>query len=63
MSSSRESFAKVVLEGALESRGMVSFADSLSPEQVESIRAYVIASARLLQSQEAASTHAEAAKR
>ncbi|MBL8270253.1 PQQ-dependent dehydrogenase, methanol/ethanol family [Steroidobacter sp.] len=49
-----ESFTKVVLEGALEPRGMISFAGSLTAEQVESIRAYVISSARLLQAQEAA---------
>lgn len=48
----RESFAKVVLDGALEPRGMISFAGSLTPEQVESIRAYVISSARLLQAQD-----------
>lgn len=53
MSGHRGSFAKVVLEGALEPRGMISFAGSLTSEQVESIRAYVISSARLLQSQEA----------
>lgn len=53
MSGHRESFAKVVLDGALEPRGMISFADSLSAEQVESIRAYVNSSAQLLHAQEA----------
>lgn len=53
MSSHRESFATVVLEGALESRGMISFADTLSADQVESIRAYVNSSARVLHKQEA----------
>jgi quinohemoprotein ethanol dehydrogenase len=46
------SFAKVVLDGALEPRGMISFAGSLTPEQVEAIRAYVISSAKVLQAQE-----------
>lgn len=54
LSGHSESFAKVVLEGALEPRGMISFAGSLTAEQVESIRAFVISSARLLQEQEAA---------
>ncbi|HEY0938496.1 MAG TPA: PQQ-dependent dehydrogenase, methanol/ethanol family [Steroidobacter sp.] len=49
-----DAFAKVVLGGALESRGMISFAGSLTSEQAESIRAYVISSAKVLQTQEAA---------
>jgi alcohol dehydrogenase (cytochrome c)/quinohemoprotein ethanol dehydrogenase len=48
------SFANVVLDGALEQRGMIAFAGTLTAEQVESIRAFVISSAQLLQSQEAA---------
>jgi PQQ-dependent dehydrogenase (methanol/ethanol family) len=32
----------VVMEGALRSNGMVSFADNLTPEQAEAIRAYVL---------------------
>ncbi|MFC4312666.1 PQQ-dependent dehydrogenase, methanol/ethanol family [Steroidobacter flavus] len=52
MTGHQESFANVVLKGALEPRGMISFAGSLTAEQVESIRAYVISSARVLQKQE-----------
>jgi len=37
----RESWHGIVLNGALSSRGMVSFAPWLKPEQVEAIRAYV----------------------
>ena len=35
----------VVLDGNLASNGMVSFADHLSPEQTEAVRAYVLAQA------------------
>ncbi len=33
---------EIILEGALEERGMVSFKDALSEEEVQNIRAYVI---------------------
>ena len=39
---SAKGWATVVHDGALQSRGMVGFADVLSPEQIDSIRAYVI---------------------
>jgi alcohol dehydrogenase (cytochrome c)/quinohemoprotein ethanol dehydrogenase len=32
----------VVRDGALQSKGMVGFANVLSPEQIDAIRAYVI---------------------
>ena len=35
----------VVIDGNLAANGMVSFADHLTPDQVESIRAYVLAQA------------------
>jgi len=47
----REAFEGVVLKGALNDRGMVSFAGHLSADQVEAIRAYISAGARLLQKQ------------
>jgi PQQ-dependent dehydrogenase (methanol/ethanol family) len=42
---SQESFAAVVLDGLLERTGMVSFAGTLSAEDAEAVRAYVIARA------------------
>ena len=44
-SASEELWNSVVVGGALQSNGMVSFADVLSPEDVEAIRAYVVAQA------------------
>jgi alcohol dehydrogenase (cytochrome c)/quinohemoprotein ethanol dehydrogenase len=41
-----EAFRRPPLEGLLEARGMPSFAGSLDQAAVESIRAYVIQSAR-----------------
>jgi mono/diheme cytochrome c family protein/outer membrane protein assembly factor BamB len=41
-----EAFRTVVLEGALASRGMVSFAKFLSPADAEAIRAYIIKESR-----------------
>lgn len=43
----------IVIGGALESRGMVSFAKMLSPEQAESIRQYVGGQAKVLAAQKA----------
>lgn len=51
MIGSREAFDNVVLQGVLKERGMVSFAGHLSAGQVESIRAYISSSARVLQTQ------------
>ena len=42
---SKEAWAAVLLEGALESRGMVSFSNLLSAEQAESIRGYIVSAA------------------
>lgn len=42
MSAAKESFADVVLHGALADNGMIAFDDSLSEGQVEAIRAYVL---------------------
>jgi quinohemoprotein ethanol dehydrogenase len=58
MTGHQASFANIVLDGALEPRGMISFAGSLTAGQVESIRAYVISSARVLQAQEAGEARA-----
>ena len=44
-------FQSVVLGGARKSRGMASFARFLSPDQVESIRAYILQEARVAQAQ------------
>ncbi len=42
-------FKSVVLDGALKSQGMVSFARYLTPKQVEDLRAYIISEARKTQ--------------
>ncbi len=42
MITSNEAFKAVVLDGALKSNGMVSFSKFLTPEQAESIRAYIL---------------------
>ncbi len=47
MITSTESFNSVVLEGALESRGMASFAEALSADEVESIRAFIVSQANV----------------
>lgn len=39
---SAELFKAIVLDGVLESNGMVSFRDSLKPEDAEAVRAYVV---------------------
>ncbi len=44
-SASKELWEAVIIDGALQSNGMVSFADVLSPEDVEAIRAYVVTQA------------------
>jgi quinohemoprotein ethanol dehydrogenase len=42
MLAAKESFAAVVLGGALQANGMSSFKERLSPDEVESVRAYLI---------------------
>ena len=42
MLAAKESFASVVLGGALQANGMASFKERLSPDEVESIRAYMV---------------------
>lgn len=42
MLAAKESFAAVVLGGALQANGMASFKDRLSADEAESIRAYLI---------------------
>ena len=37
-----DAFRTVVVDGALESRGMVSFRDRIAPQDVEAIRAYLV---------------------
>jgi mono/diheme cytochrome c family protein len=39
---SPELFSAIVIDGILQQNGMVSFRDSLTPEQADSIRAYVV---------------------
>jgi quinohemoprotein ethanol dehydrogenase len=46
-------FKSVVIDGALKSRGMVSFAKYMSPKDAEDIRAYLITLARAKQAQDA----------
>jgi quinohemoprotein ethanol dehydrogenase len=43
----------IVIDGALEPNGMVGWSQFLTPEDAESIRAYVAAQARILQQTEA----------
>jgi quinohemoprotein ethanol dehydrogenase len=45
MAASAEAWRKVVLEGVLAENGMISFADYLSAEDAENVRAYVLAQA------------------
>ena len=45
---STDAFKAIVLEGALASNGMVSYQNSLSPEEAEAIRAYLVNSAHSL---------------
>ncbi|MFN2330155.1 MAG: cytochrome c, partial [Chromatocurvus sp.] len=46
IAASAEAWSDVVLEGKLADNGMVSFAEYLTPEDAEAIRAYVIRQAR-----------------
>ena len=52
MLTSAEAWNAVVIGGALKERGMISFADHISGEDAEDLRAYVAARARLLQKAE-----------
>ena len=45
ITASPEAWRSVVMEGSLAANGMVSFADYLSPEDAENVRAYVLAQA------------------
>lgn len=58
---SKEAFAKVVYDGVLESRGMVSFADRMSRDDVEALRAYLADRAAQLKADEDAEQAARAA--
>ena len=42
MIGSAEAIKSVVIDGALQHKGMVSFSSALKPEDVESIRQYLI---------------------
>jgi quinohemoprotein ethanol dehydrogenase len=52
MLTSKDAWHTVVIDGALSERGMASWAKFLSPDQVETIRAYVGEEARKLRRQE-----------
>jgi len=52
--SDREVFQAIVIGGALEANGMVSFRDQLTPEQAESVRAYLSREAEKLKASEGA---------
>ncbi len=56
-----EAFKTIVLDGALSKNGMVSFAKAIKPEDVEAIRAYLVAKATDAKSHEQAATPAAAA--
>jgi mono/diheme cytochrome c family protein len=47
--SNAQAWKAIVIDGGLESQGMASFRDYLSPAQAESIRAYMAGEARALQ--------------
>jgi quinohemoprotein ethanol dehydrogenase len=42
MLASPEAFSSIVLDGALQAAGMASFKGKVSPDELESIRAYLI---------------------
>lgn len=44
---SKEAWSSVVRDGVLSGKGMASFKDAYSPEEIETIRAYVIARAQI----------------
>jgi len=47
ISASKEAWKSIVLDGSLASRGMVSFAAQLDPDEAEAIRAYVVKQAHV----------------
>jgi hypothetical protein len=42
MINSADSFRTIVMDGALEARGMVSFRDRITPADAEAVRAYLV---------------------
>ena len=56
----KDAWHKVVIDGALNANGMISWAKELTPEQAESIRTYVGAQAQKLQRKLAATAAAAA---
>jgi alcohol dehydrogenase (cytochrome c)/quinohemoprotein ethanol dehydrogenase len=48
MLNTRETFASIVIDGALQANGMSSFKERLTPDEVESVRAYMIERANTL---------------
>jgi quinohemoprotein ethanol dehydrogenase len=60
---SPELFASIVLDGVRSQNGMVSFANILTPETAEDVRAYLIERANVtLQAQQAAQAARQAAQ-
>ena len=55
--SSAALWKNIVIDGALEPNGMIGWSQFLSPEEAETIRAYVAAQARTLQRSRSASQH------
>jgi quinohemoprotein ethanol dehydrogenase len=49
----KETWQSIVIDGVLQDNGMVSFANRLSPEDAEAIRAYIADRARQLARDEA----------
>jgi len=60
IAASAEAWSDIVLEGKLAENGMVSFAEYLTPEDAEAIRAYVIRQARNDMAERSAATTAPA---
>jgi mono/diheme cytochrome c family protein len=58
ITASPEAWRSVVIDGTLADKGMVSFADYLTPEDSENVRAYVLAQAAAVAAAEAAPYHA-----
>ena len=48
----KEAWRAVVIDGVLKERGMVSFARSLSVDDAEAVRGYVVGKARVLAAQD-----------
>ena len=58
----KDAYHSVVMEGAIEARGMVNFSKWLSPEDADAIRGYIGSQAKLLGQKEAAKPGATAPK-